>query len=302
MKQRSGAAQALYPLAAVLIWSGNTVITKMAAGAISPSAISFYRWLLALLLLTPFVGLAAWRNRVAISPALPKIAVLSLLGMVLYQSLAYFAAATASATNMGMIVSLMPLLTLLFSSLLLRDPLTLGTLGGGLLSLFGLAWLIGQGEPARLLTHGVVIGEAMMLGAAMAYALYNVLLRKWAVRVPIWQLLYMQIWCAVLMLLPGFLMTPSVAISAASVPLILYATAGASIAAPFLWMRGIASLGAGRAAMFVNLMPVFTVMIAVLILGETLRGYHLVGGGVTLAGVLLAQMVRRPLFRPRAAG
>jgi drug/metabolite transporter (DMT)-like permease len=296
---KASVGHAIYPIAAVVIWAGNNVITKMAAGAIAPNAISFYRWLLALLVLTPFIGLATWRNRTAIRPYLLKIAVLSLFGMVLFQSLAYFAAATASATNIGMIVSLMPLLTLLFSSLLLRDPVTLGTLGGGLLSLFGLVWLVGQGQPARLFTHGVVAGEVMMLGAAIAYGLYNVLLRKWAIRLPIWQLLYVQIWFAVLMLLPGFLMTSSVAISVASVPLILYATIGASIAAPFLWMRGISHLGAGHAAMFVNLLPVFTILIAVPVLGETLHGYHVVGGGITLAGVLLAQMIKRPLCRPR---
>lgn len=285
----------LYPLAAVAIWGGNNIVTKMAAGAIAPNAISFYRWLLALLLITPFVGREVWRNRSRIRPYLPKIAVLALLSMVLYQSLAYFAAETTTATNMGMIVSLMPLLTLGLSSLIVRDPVTVGTLGGGLLSLFGLAILIGQGHPATLLTHGAALGDGLMLVAATGYALYSVLLRKWAIPLPIWQLLYMQIVFAVLMLLPGFLLTPYAPITIANLPLILYATLGASIAAVFLWMRGIETLGATRASIFINLMPVFTVLIAMLALGEKLHAYHAIGGGITLFGVLLAQTLKQPL-------
>lgn len=286
---------AFYPLTAVALWAGNTIVTKMSSDAIAPNAISFYRWLLALLLLTPFVGHKVWRNRRRIRPHLPKIAVLALLSMVLYQSLAYFAAATTTATNMGMIVSLMPLLTLGLSSLILRDPVTVGTLGGGLLSLLGLAILVGQGNPATLFTHGAALGDVLMVVAAVGYALYSVLLRKWAIALPIWQLLYMQIVCAVLMLLPGFLLTPYAPVTAANLPLIVYAALAASIAAAFMWMRGIETLGATRASIFINLMPVFTVLIAVLALGEALHAYHALGGGITLVGVLLAQMLKQPL-------
>lgn len=56
----------LAPLLTVLIWSGNTVVTKASAGVISPGSISFYRWLLAFIVLLPFVGRTAWRNRALI--------------------------------------------------------------------------------------------------------------------------------------------------------------------------------------------------------------------------------------------
>lgn len=81
----------LFPLTAILIWAGNTVVTKMSAGAIHPAEIGFYRWLLAALLFTPFLLPAVWRNRAAIRPHLAKVFVLGVLGMAMYQSLAYFA-------------------------------------------------------------------------------------------------------------------------------------------------------------------------------------------------------------------
>ncbi|WP_050475951.1 DMT family transporter [Herbaspirillum rhizosphaerae] len=288
----------VFPLGAVLIWAGNTVVSKMSAGLIEPAAISFYRWLLAGLILTPFLLKPVWRQRRTIQPHLPKILVLALLGMVLYQSLAYFAAATSSATSMGMIASLMPLLTLLLSSLFLREPPTWGTLIGGVLSLLGLMILIGKGHPMQLFEHGVVFGDILMLLATVAYALYGVLLRKWALPIASWHLLYLQIWIAVVLLFPPFLLAPYSPVTAANLPLLLYAAIAASIISQILWMNGVAHLGASHATVFMNLFPIFTVIIAVAALGESVHSYHAIGGGITLVGVLLAQMLKQRIVRP----
>lgn len=290
-----------FALLAVLIWSGNTVVSKMAAGVIEPAAISFDRWLLAALVLTPFLLRPVWRNRAAIRPYAGQLLVLSLLGMVLYQSLAYFAAESTTATNMGIIASLMPLLTLLLSALLLGEAPTLGTIAGGLLSLLGLALLIGEGDPARLLAHGIGRGDGLMLLATLAYAGYGVLLRKWPMPLPTWHMLYVQICFGVLLLFPAYWLAPSSPLTAANLPLVLYAGIPASVVSAFLWMEGIAGLGAARATMYMNLMPVFTALIAIVLLAEALHGYHLLGGGIALAGVLLAQRAARPLPPNRSA-
>ena len=74
----------------------------------------------------------------------------------------------------------------------------------------------------------------------------------------------------------------------------------APVAAPFLWMHGLAKLGPSRATTLMNLLPVFTVIIAMLFLGETLHSYDVIGGGVTLLGVLMVQTLKRPLRRAQA--
>lgn len=79
--------QYAFPLVAVLIWSVNTVVSKMATGVIGPAEISFFRWLLAALLFTPFALRPVLRNWPAIRPQLRKIIVLGLLGMVVYKAL-----------------------------------------------------------------------------------------------------------------------------------------------------------------------------------------------------------------------
>ena len=100
----------LFPLLAVFIWAGNSIVNKLSFGIIDPEAIAFYRWFFAMLLLTPFVAGRVWQKRRVILPLLPKFATLAMLGMVLNQSLAYFAAATTTATNMALITSLVPMI------------------------------------------------------------------------------------------------------------------------------------------------------------------------------------------------
>lgn len=287
----------LFPLIAVLIWSINTIVSKLSAGSIDPAAISFYRWLLALLVLTPFVLPGVWRMRKIIRPHLWRLAILGLLGMVLYQSLAYYAAHSVSALFMGIIGALIPLLTVLLSVVILRIAPTLGILLGSVISFCGLVWLVSEGDVMQLLNHGMGKGELMMLAASTSYALYGVLTKRWALPLPIWQSLYVQIVFGVLLLLPGFLLAPDVSLNWHNLPLVAFAGLFASIIAPFLWIHGVQRLGASTTSIFMNLTPLFTALIAVLFLHEQLHSYHWIGGGLTLGGVILAQRLRTPLTR-----
>lgn len=285
----------LFPLIAVMIWSINSIVSKLSADAIDPAAISFYRWLLALLVLTPFILPGVWRQRRQIKPHLGQLLLLGLLGMVMYQSLAYYAAHSVSALFMGIIGALIPLLTVLLSVVILRIAPTVGILFGSIISFAGLVWLVSEGNLPLLLSHGLGKGELMMLAASASYALYGVLTKRWAIPLPIWQSLYMQIVFGVLLLLPGFLFAPDVTLNLHNIPLVAFAGLFASIIAPFLWIHGVQRLGASTTTIFMNLIPIFTALIAVLFLHEQLHSYHWIGGGLTLFGVILAQRLKTPL-------
>jgi drug/metabolite transporter (DMT)-like permease len=288
----------LFPLIAILLWAGNVMVSKLSAHAIDPTAITFWRLVLAVALMTVFVLKPAWRNRAAILPQLPKLAFLGFLAMALFQCLSYEAAKTTTATNMAIMTSLVPLLTMLLSVPLLQEAPTIGMLSGGLLSFGGLIYLISSGNPAALLAGGVHAGDLLMLMAALAYALYGILLRRWHVGLPSWQSTYLQAIAALVFMLFLELRLPVHAAlpNRASLPLIAYAGTLASVVLPFFWMQGIRHLGPNRCSMFMNLLPVATAAIAVGWFGEHLHVYHLLGGGMALIGVLLAQTLRRPLF------
>lgn len=291
----------LFPLFAVLIWSINAIVSKLSADAIDPAAISLYRWLLAFLVLTPFVLPGVWRNRQRVRQVWWQLALLGLLGMVLYQSLAYFAAHTVSALFMGILNALIPLLTVLLSVPLLRLAPTVGILLGSVISFSGLVWLVSAGEPQQLMTHGLGKGELMMLAASTSYVLYGVLTKRWSIGLPNWQSLYVQIFFGLLFLTPNFLLAPEVTLNLHNLPLVLFAGIPASIIAPFLWIQGVQRMGASTASIFMNLVPIFTALIAVLFLHEQLHSYHFIGGGLTLVGVVLAQRVKTPLRRVNTA-
>ena len=171
--------QYLYPLLAILIWAGNTVVNKLAVGVIFPAEIGFYRWVLAGILFTPFMLKPVLANWATIKPNLGKIFILGVLGMAVYQSLAYFAATLTSATNMGIILSLMPMMALTLSITSLGNRLTAGALVGAVLSFGGVLVVISAGNLSTLIEQGVNMGDAMMLIATLAYAVYSTLPKKW---------------------------------------------------------------------------------------------------------------------------
>jgi len=276
------------PLATVCLWAGNTIVTRGAAGVVEPASMAFYRWLLAFAVLTPFLLPSVWRQRAVVRAAWPKLALLGVLGMALYQGLAYEAAKTTTAINMGVIVSLMPLMAVLLAGLLSGEAPTARRLAGVAVSLAGLLVLVTGGEPARLIETGIRFGDGLMLIAVFSNALYGVLIKRWTTALTSWQQLYVQIGFGTLFILPFWLASPVSPPTPAAVPLILYAAFAASLLAPVLWIAGIRRLGAARATLFLNLLPPIVAGLAWGLLGEEIHGFHLVGGAVALIGVAIA--------------
>lgn len=279
----------LFPILASLIWAGSTVVNRLAVGAIEPAAISFYRWLLAFILLSPWLLPRAWKQRRLIRRHFWQLFALGVLGMALYQSLAYFAAHTVSATSMGLILGTMPLLTTLLASPLMGVRPTPSVWLGCLVSFCGLALLISAGQPSRLWREGMGLGEFLMLMASLSYAVYCLLLKRWQLPIATWESLYVQVFCGLIVLLPAFLLAPSVQLTAHNLPLVVYAGLFASALAPGLWNHALGEIGAERIAVFMNLTPLFTGLLAVVLLGEELHGYHAIGGGLILFGIAVVQ-------------
>lgn len=169
----------LLPFLTVCIWGGNTIINKMASEAIEPSAMSFYRWLVAVLVLTPFCLPTVIRQWQVIKPHLFKLSVLALLGMVLNQSLGYYAGLTTSASNMALITSLVPLMSVFMSLPILGKPISANSIVGSVIALAGLAFMLGQGDVAFFLHSSIALGDGLMVLTSLCYAAYCVLLKRW---------------------------------------------------------------------------------------------------------------------------
>lgn len=282
----------LLPLFTVLIWGANTLVNKLASHIIEPSAMSFYRWLLAMLILSPFCLPGVVRQWSLIRPYLPKLICLSLLGMVLNQSLGYYAGLTTSASNMALITSLIPLLSIFISVPLLGKRLSSLSIIGAVMSLVGLAFMLGHGDMLFFLHQDITQGDGLMVLSASVYALYCVLLKRWKMPFSNWILVYLQGTLAVIMLAPLWLSSDHLLPPTGSLPLIAYAGIAASLLAPWMWVKAIDVLGADSTAIFMNLLPVVSVALAAWLLNEQIHLYHLLGGVLVLSGVILAQIKR----------
>lgn len=277
------------PLIAVLIWSLNIAVTRYVADYISPVSISFYRWFVAFLILTPLMLPKVWKQRALIRPYIPKLAVLSAFGMVLYQGLSYTAAHYTTATNMGIVNAFVPVFTIFISYIILKDKPNRFAIFGSFLSFFGLLYVMSQGHFSRLFDQGGHWGDAVMVLAVGFYAFYGVFLKKWQVQLPLMASLYIQIAFALLYHLPFLLWLGLDAINVDNVASVLYAGIFPSLIAPLLWMIAVQSIGPNRTSIFMNLMPVFTAIIASVWLSEHWTIYHTLGGVTILVGIILAQ-------------
>ena len=164
------------PLLAVLIWSMNVAVTRYVVDYISPVSISFYRWFVAFLILTPFMLGKVWRERQLVLQHWKQLAVLGAFGMVLYQGLGYSAAHYTTATNMGIINAFIPVFTIAVSFMLLKDIPSPYALIGCLISFTGLLFVVAQGDFSNLLQMGGHLGDLMMIFAVFFYRWFFILL------------------------------------------------------------------------------------------------------------------------------
>lgn len=277
------------PIIAVLIWSMNIAVTRYVADYISPVSISFYRWLVAFIILTPFMLPQVWKQRHLVKQHFMQFVVLSAFGMFLYQGLAYSAAHYTTATNMGIINAFIPVFTIFVSILILREIPNRFAVVGSILSFLGLLYVIGRGDFANLAQLAGHSGDLIMVLAVFFYAFYGVFLKKWQLKVPLLLSLYVQIALTLVYHLPFVVYYGIDAINQSNVASVLYAGILPSLVAPLLWMMAVQYLGPNRTSIFMNLMPVFTAIIAYFWLHEAWTMSHTIGGIVILVGIALAQ-------------
>ncbi|WP_288390178.1 DMT family transporter [uncultured Acinetobacter sp.] len=286
----------LLPLIAVLIWSMNIAVTRYAVDLIEPASISFYRWLIAFIVLTPFMLFKVWTQRALVRRHLSQLAILSAFGMVLYQGLSYTAAHYTTATNMGIVNAFIPVFTIFVSMLILKDIPNRFAIVGSIISFLGLLYILGKGDFTTLLNMGGHSGDLLMVVAVFFYAFYGVFLKKWQLKIPLLISLYVQIGFALLYHIPFLMYFGLDAINARNAPSLLYAGIFPSLLAPLLWMLAVQHIGPNRTSIFMNLMPVFTAIIASLWLAEQWTLFHTIGGMMILVGIVMAQKKNAPVI------
>lgn len=283
-----------------LFWAGNALVARWVRDEIPPISLGFWRWSFALAILLPLVGPTLWRSRAAIRRGGWRLVVLSIVGICVYNTLLYSAAHTTEAINITLVSTCLPLATFLIAGLLLKEwPRRWAWLGMAIAAL-GLLVLISRGQAQRLLALQFNRGDLIMLLAVLDWALYSVLLRRWApwIELPPLALLGLSVLIAVPLLLPFYLFELSqvggFAPTLSNLGVIAYTGLFASVFAYFAWTFGVQVVGAAKASLSSYLMPVFTAVLGWLLLGEALQGFHWLGAGLIFSGLIVATRLKAP--------
>ena len=277
-----------------LFWAGNSVLARGVADLIPPVAMSFWRWTMALLILLPFT----WKQTRDDWPEIKKhwkiIFLLGLFGIASFNTLLYTAAHSTTAINIALTQSVMPVVIVLISFILFRDKIAPLQLFAIILCTLGAGYIVIRGDWHRLLQLEFVIGDLIMLLAVCLYALYSVLLRKRPNIQPM-SFLTTTFAVGVILLLPLYLWerqtVPPLELTQPVIISLLYVAFCPSILAYLFWNRGIHEIGANRAGLYINLIPLFASLLAVLFLGERFQGYHVVGIALITSGLLLFNLL-----------
>jgi drug/metabolite transporter (DMT)-like permease len=292
MRDRQAAWAALLLSVAVLCWAGNFVIGRAVYADIPPVSLAFWRWGVAVLVLLPMAGPVAWRHRRVIWREWRLLGMLAVLGAVLFHICVYSGLRTTTATNGAILQAVVPVVMPLFSWLVLRAPLFRLQAAGILVSFVGVAAIVLRGAPAAITEIAFTPGDLWLLAAVPIWALYSVLLRRLPTDLPGLAMLMAIAAIGLVMLAPLYLVEVAhvggFAVTVDSVLAVLYVGVFASVVAYVCWNRGVHVIGPNSAGLFLHLMPVFTTILAVMLLGERLYAYHAAGIALVAAGIVLS--------------
>ncbi|WP_256930754.1 DMT family transporter [Pseudomonas sp. ABC1] len=279
---------------AILLWSGNALVGRAYHDDIPPLSLSFWRWSLASVLLLPFVARSIWQHRQALLAAGWRLLVLAAVGIASFNSLLYTAAQTTPAINITLVSTCLPLATFVGAGVLLGEWPARRAWYGLVVALLGLGYLISRGSLDVLTSLSFAGGDLIMLVAVLVWATYTLLLRLWGryLTVPPLVLLGVLMLLGLPFILPFYLLELSVVggfeVNLSNLSAIAYTAVFSSLVAYLAWNHGVSVLGAAKASLTNYLMPVFTALLGWVLLHEPLQPYHLVGGGLIFAGLMLA--------------
>ena len=264
-----------FALLATAMWSGNFVVASGLSDSIHPFCLSFYRWLVATIVFTPFAISSIKREWTTIKANFPFLFITAILGISIFNTLIYFAGRTTTAINLSLIALTFPVFILIISSVFFKEKITFIRILGIIVVLIGVILIISKGNPQVLLNLTLNVGDPLMLLAAFIFAIHSMLVKSKPKKMSIITLQYSTFFIGMIILLPFYLITkgdkigfePNLSIVGA----IIYIGVCSSLISFVSWNKAIDKIGASSAGMIYFLMPLFSGFAAWVIINESLN-------------------------------
>ena len=287
-------------LLTVIFWSINFSLVKFALVELSPLAFNGLRMLLAaglMLILVPMFGYSLKFQR----HHLGQLIVLGLLGNTAYQLCFIFGIARTSADNAALILATVPAWVALIGTIAGTEKVTAGGWLGVVLSLVGIGLIILGGQRQAQLHFGgaTMLGDGLILGATLCWSLYTLVSRR---MLRDYSIIAVTSFSTVVGVIPLLLLSipPLVQLEWSTISMtawgaLIFSGVFGITLAYFFWNYGVSRLGSARTSLYSYLTPPLALLIAWLLLGETLTLIQIGGGLLALGGVALARRYTYPL-------
>jgi drug/metabolite transporter (DMT)-like permease len=280
---------------ATIIWSGNFIIARYLFEKIPPVSLAFYRWATALIILIPFSYksfIAEWR---IVKQSLVYLFWTSLTGISLFNTLIYVGAHHTTAVNLSLIgTTTTPLFAIILARIFLDEKIGLSKTFGMIVCITGILYLLSKGNLHNLIHLKFSEGDLWALAAAISFSVYTTMVKKKPAGISTINFLFTSFLLGTLLLIPFFIRelvhTSPVKWDGEIGASVIYLGLGASVICFLAWNMAIHKLGAGRTALFGNLIPVFSSIEALFILNEQFNLYHIISMILVFAGLLIANL------------
>lgn len=278
-------------------WSGNFFTGKLAFNnELNPFKLSFFRWVLAFMILIPFTFKDILRNFNIFKENILLILILSLLGVTIFNSFTYISLQTTLVINASLMTSITPLLIIGFSWLIFKAKTNFFQFLGIFLSLLGVFNIVLKGNINNLYNLYFTPGDLWMFIAVFSWGLYSVLLKKVDVRLSQLATLEVMIFIGLIFIFPFYVIEslnnsffPN---NNADFYMIFYVAIFAGIISFFCWNKGVSLIGASRASLFLHLIPIFSSVWAIFLLNENFSLFHIIGAIFIIIGIFLSNFRR----------
>lgn len=287
--------------AATLSWGGNAVAGKAAVAEITPQLLLSVRWLGASLVLLVLAMPHLKKDWHLIKRHILLLSSYGIFGFAIFNMLMYSAAHHTSAINISIEQGSIPVLVLLANFLIFKVRAKPLQIVGLAITLLGVVWVATHGQPSRILSLDVNFGDGLMLIACALYAAYSLALKF---RPPIHWLSFLcvaAIGAFVTSIIVQTIASGDIAtvqqelqsVTTKGWALAAYIIIFPAILGQLFYARGVAIIGANRASVFINLVPIIGTVFAVLLLKEKFEMFHFVAAALVLCGIFLSEFTTR---------
>ena len=279
------------------LWAGNFILARAVHADIPPLSLSFWRWAVAAVILLAMTGHAMPAHAAVLARHWKLLAALAASGVVGFTVGLYIGLGTTTVINAALISALSPIFIAAVSFVLTRDAITPRQMAGIAASLAGAVVIVSRADAAALAALELNRGDLWVLAATASWALYSVLLRRLPPSLPAAVMLSAATLLGAAMLAPLYAWELATvggfAVTWANAASIGYLALFVSVIGFVFYNRAVADVGAIRAGLFIHLIPVFSVILALIVLGERLRPFHLAGALLIALGIYLTVTARR---------